>query len=163
MTSTIDTTGDRALKASHRAMWALGDYPAVAIDVIPELGPSSSRRAGCARLRFGPHPFDEGAQEDGLGDAPASPATRATQPCPATARRARSTSTSRGCSRSSSRALGTVGDQRDAEHSRRDKPRRAGCGVDMLDPRGDGGDQREQFDSITGCPSAGTCRLLRSR
>jgi SAM-dependent methyltransferase len=39
-TSTIDTTTDRALKAKHRAMWALGDYPAVAIDVIPELGPT---------------------------------------------------------------------------------------------------------------------------
>ena len=30
---------DRALKARHRAMWALGDYPAVAAEVIPELGP----------------------------------------------------------------------------------------------------------------------------
>jgi SAM-dependent methyltransferase len=39
MTSTIDTAADRALKARHRAMWALGDYPAVASDVIPELGP----------------------------------------------------------------------------------------------------------------------------
>jgi len=39
-TSTIDITTDRALKAKHRAMWALGDYPAVAIDVIPELGPT---------------------------------------------------------------------------------------------------------------------------
>jgi 2-polyprenyl-3-methyl-5-hydroxy-6-metoxy-1,4-benzoquinol methylase len=38
-TTTLDTTADRALKARHRAMWALGDYPAVAIDVIPELGP----------------------------------------------------------------------------------------------------------------------------
>ena len=44
MTSTItptttNTTADQALKAKHRAMWALGDYPAVAIEVIPELGP----------------------------------------------------------------------------------------------------------------------------
>lgn len=30
---------DQALKAKHRAMWALGDYPAVATEVIPELGP----------------------------------------------------------------------------------------------------------------------------
>jgi ubiquinone/menaquinone biosynthesis C-methylase UbiE len=30
---------DRALKAKHRAMWALGDYPAVASEVIPGLGP----------------------------------------------------------------------------------------------------------------------------
>jgi SAM-dependent methyltransferase len=29
---------DQALKAKHRAMWALGDYPAVAADIIPELG-----------------------------------------------------------------------------------------------------------------------------
>jgi SAM-dependent methyltransferase len=29
---------DRELKAKHRAMWALGDYPAVATQVIPELG-----------------------------------------------------------------------------------------------------------------------------
>lgn len=29
---------DRALKARHRAMWAMGDYPAVAHDVIPGLG-----------------------------------------------------------------------------------------------------------------------------
>jgi SAM-dependent methyltransferase len=31
-------SADQALKAKHRAMWALGDYPAVAIEVIPELG-----------------------------------------------------------------------------------------------------------------------------
>ena len=30
---------DRALKSRHRAMWALGDYPAVAAEVIPDLGP----------------------------------------------------------------------------------------------------------------------------
>jgi len=29
---------DRALKAKHRAMWALGDYPAVAAEIIPDLG-----------------------------------------------------------------------------------------------------------------------------
>ncbi|TPQ21606.1 class I SAM-dependent methyltransferase [Streptomyces sporangiiformans] len=29
---------DRALKAKHRAMWAQGDYPAVAAEIIPELG-----------------------------------------------------------------------------------------------------------------------------
>lgn len=39
MTAPIDTVeADRALKAKHRAMWALGDYPAVASEVIPELG-----------------------------------------------------------------------------------------------------------------------------
>jgi SAM-dependent methyltransferase len=40
MTGTIDMiNADRALKARHRAMWALGDYRAVAVDVISELGP----------------------------------------------------------------------------------------------------------------------------
>lgn len=29
---------DAELKARHRSMWALGDYPAVAADVIPDLG-----------------------------------------------------------------------------------------------------------------------------
>jgi len=39
MTATIDLAGaDHALKAKHRAMWALGDYPAVAADLIAELG-----------------------------------------------------------------------------------------------------------------------------
>src|SRR3954449_8259482 len=32
------TAADAALKARQAAMWALGDYPAVARDVIPELG-----------------------------------------------------------------------------------------------------------------------------
>jgi SAM-dependent methyltransferase len=30
---------DKALKAKHRTMWALGDYPAVAAEIIPDLGP----------------------------------------------------------------------------------------------------------------------------
>ncbi|SDO69696.1 Methyltransferase domain-containing protein [Nakamurella panacisegetis] len=41
MTETMRTSrteSDRALKAKHRAMWALGDYPAVATEVIGELG-----------------------------------------------------------------------------------------------------------------------------
>ncbi|MGZ4610838.1 MAG: class I SAM-dependent methyltransferase, partial [Actinomycetes bacterium] len=39
MSTTIDAVeADRALKARHRAMWALGDYPAVASEIIPELG-----------------------------------------------------------------------------------------------------------------------------
>ncbi|MEU8134421.1 class I SAM-dependent methyltransferase [Streptodolium elevatio] len=39
---------DRALKAKHRAMWALGDYPAVATEVIAELGPELAAAAGAA-------------------------------------------------------------------------------------------------------------------
>ena len=38
-TTTAETAdADRALKAKHRAMWALGDYPALADEVIPDLG-----------------------------------------------------------------------------------------------------------------------------
>ncbi|MHA7276869.1 hypothetical protein [Arthrobacter sp. HLT1-21] len=29
---------DLTLKARHRAMWALGDYPALAAEIIPDLG-----------------------------------------------------------------------------------------------------------------------------
>lgn len=39
-TTTITGAQDRELKAKHRAVWALGDYPAVAADIIPELGPA---------------------------------------------------------------------------------------------------------------------------
>jgi SAM-dependent methyltransferase len=50
MTGTIDTTSaDRALKARHRAMWALGDYPAVAADMIAELGPVLVSATGVRR------------------------------------------------------------------------------------------------------------------
>lgn len=39
MTVQLDTReADRALKATHRAMWASGDYPALADAVIPQLG-----------------------------------------------------------------------------------------------------------------------------
>jgi SAM-dependent methyltransferase len=34
--NTVET--DQALKAKHRAMWASGDYPSVAADIIPDLG-----------------------------------------------------------------------------------------------------------------------------
>jgi SAM-dependent methyltransferase len=36
--TTIDTTLDVQIKTVHRRMWASGDYPAVASEVIPELG-----------------------------------------------------------------------------------------------------------------------------
>jgi SAM-dependent methyltransferase len=39
-TQTTNTTeAGRALKARHRAMWAFGDYPAVATDLVSSLGP----------------------------------------------------------------------------------------------------------------------------
>jgi ubiquinone/menaquinone biosynthesis C-methylase UbiE len=47
MTMTNDQTeADRALKAKHRAMWALGDYPAVARDVVGDLGPVLVQASG---------------------------------------------------------------------------------------------------------------------
>ena len=63
MTTTTDTTADRALKARHRAMWALGDYPAVAVDVIPELGPEL---VAASRVRAGDRVLDVAA---GTGNA----------------------------------------------------------------------------------------------
>jgi hypothetical protein len=40
MTDVIgEVDGDRVLKAEHRAIWAMGDYPALAAAVIPDLGP----------------------------------------------------------------------------------------------------------------------------
>ncbi len=38
MSQSTHTDADRALKGKHRAMWALGDYPALATEVIPTLG-----------------------------------------------------------------------------------------------------------------------------
>jgi hypothetical protein len=38
---------DRALKSKHRAMWALGDYPAVATQIIPDLGLILVEACGC--------------------------------------------------------------------------------------------------------------------
>ena len=47
MTEVLDpAAADHALKAKHRAMWALGDYPAVASEIIPSLGPILVEAAG---------------------------------------------------------------------------------------------------------------------
>ena len=61
---------DHALKAKHRAMWALGDYPAVAADVVGSLGPVLVAACG---LRPGDRVLDVAA---GSGNA-AIPAARA--------------------------------------------------------------------------------------
>ena len=59
MTDTIDAiTADRALKSRHRAMWALGDYPAVAMQLIAELGPVLVAAAG---VRLGERILDVAA------------------------------------------------------------------------------------------------------
>lgn len=47
MTDAIAGTGaDQALKAKHRKMWALGDYPALVGDLIPGLGAALVRACG---------------------------------------------------------------------------------------------------------------------
>jgi SAM-dependent methyltransferase len=72
MTTTLPDTADadRALKARHRAMWALGDYPTVATEIIPSLGPVLVKAAG---VRAGQRVLDVAA---GAGNA-ALPAVRA--------------------------------------------------------------------------------------
>ena len=72
MTATLDPAAedDRALKAKHRAMWALGDYSAVAREIIPSLGPILVEAAGIAP---GQRVLDVGA---GAGNA-AIPAAQA--------------------------------------------------------------------------------------
>ncbi|MFB7462370.1 class I SAM-dependent methyltransferase [Streptomyces sp. NPDC056224] len=54
---------DRTLKAKHRTMWAMGDYPSVASHVIPELGALLVRECG---VRPGDRVLDIGA---GSGNA----------------------------------------------------------------------------------------------
>ncbi|MGE2718684.1 class I SAM-dependent methyltransferase [Mycolicibacterium celeriflavum] len=57
------TEHDRALKAKHRALWASGDYPAVAAELIPALGPELVRACG---VRAGDRVLDVAA---GSGNA----------------------------------------------------------------------------------------------
>lgn len=54
---------DRALKSKHRAMWAQGDYPSLAAEVIPQLGPVLVEACG---VRPGLRVLDVGA---GSGNA----------------------------------------------------------------------------------------------
>src|SRR5262245_61929806 len=63
MTTADDVDADRALKVRHRALWASGDYPAVAAELIPELGPTLVR--ACA-VKAGDRVLDVGA---GSGNA----------------------------------------------------------------------------------------------
>jgi len=54
---------DRTVKAKHRALWASGDYPSVAAELIPELGP---RLVQACRVRPGQRVLDVAA---GSGNA----------------------------------------------------------------------------------------------
>ena len=59
----VGSDADRALKARHRALWASGDYPAVARDLIPGLGAELVRFCG---VTSGQRVLDVGA---GSGNA----------------------------------------------------------------------------------------------
>jgi ubiquinone/menaquinone biosynthesis C-methylase UbiE len=67
--ASVDREADRALKQRHRAMWASGDYPRVADELIAELGPIAVEAAG---IRAGRRVLDAAA---GAGNA-AIPAAR---------------------------------------------------------------------------------------
>jgi ubiquinone/menaquinone biosynthesis C-methylase UbiE len=68
--SPAEQEADRQLKAKHRALWASGDYPAVAAELIPELGP---RLVRVCEVRTGQRVLDVAA---GSGNA-AIPAAEA--------------------------------------------------------------------------------------
>lgn len=61
--SEIIDEADRALKTKHKALWSLGDYPAVATEVIPTTGPTLVQACG---IRAGQRVLDVGA---GSGNA----------------------------------------------------------------------------------------------
>jgi 2-polyprenyl-6-hydroxyphenyl methylase/3-demethylubiquinone-9 3-methyltransferase len=63
MTSTIERNADVELKAKHRALWASGDYPRVATELIPQLGAALVDAAG---VRSGQYVLDVAA---GSGNA----------------------------------------------------------------------------------------------
>jgi ubiquinone/menaquinone biosynthesis C-methylase UbiE len=58
-----DHDADRLVKAKHRALWASGNYPAVAAELIPELGP---RLVAACGVRAGQRVLDVAA---GSGNA----------------------------------------------------------------------------------------------
>jgi SAM-dependent methyltransferase len=62
-TAMTSLDADRELKTKHRALWASGDYPAVAAELIPELGPELVR---ACRLEAGDRVLDVAA---GSGNA----------------------------------------------------------------------------------------------
>ena len=70
ISTTNATRAGQELKAKHRAMWALGDYPALARDIIADLGPVLVR---ACRIRPGDRVLDVAA---GSGNA-AIPAAQA--------------------------------------------------------------------------------------
>lgn len=63
MSTTETMAADQQIKSKHRAMWASGDYAAVAAELIPELGPALVAAAG---VRSGQRVLDVAA---GTGNA----------------------------------------------------------------------------------------------
>lgn len=63
MTNSAALDADRELKAKHRVLWASGDYPAVAAELIPTLGPALVQ---ACEVRAGQRVLDVGA---GSGNA----------------------------------------------------------------------------------------------
>ena len=63
MSTTETRAADQQIKSKHRAMWASGDYAAVAAELIPELGPALVAAAG---VRSGQRVLDVAA---GTGNA----------------------------------------------------------------------------------------------
>ena len=71
MTETLSAQdADRALKARHRAMWASGDYPRIAAEIVAPLGPVLVEAAGVVA---GQQVLDVGA---GAGNAAVAAARR---------------------------------------------------------------------------------------
>ncbi|UOQ90152.1 methyltransferase domain-containing protein [Agromyces endophyticus] len=66
----VDTDADRELKAKHRSMWASGDYPAVAADLVWPLG---ARLVDAVGVRAGDRVLDVAA---GTGSAAIRAAAR---------------------------------------------------------------------------------------
>ena len=70
ITTGTDRSADQALKAKHRAMWALGNYPAVVSDLISELGPTLADacaiQAGDRVLDVAGNPLDQSPAAAGL-------------------------------------------------------------------------------------------------
>ena len=83
MTNTAQTRpadlgeADRALKAKNRAMWALGDYTAVATEIIAELGPVLVE---AAEIKPGDRVLDVAAGTGNVAIPAALPALRSSPP-----------------------------------------------------------------------------------
>ena len=72
-TSTEEPATDQQLKARHRALWASGGYPAVAVELIPTLGSTLVEACG---VRAGQRVLDVAVGRAPVLDAAAAEARR---------------------------------------------------------------------------------------